>query len=178
MLIEGGYVVTNAEVVWPFETVSIVFPDGSEFLEVSVKGLDFISDLAVLGPIDSPTIGVRVGRQRDDSEEGASMYTWSGTQGQPAEVDQPLVESRLILGASDFGSSGITFMHTEAKFSGPAALSASRYSGWVVVSERWRGCWRPRTPAGGNPIRSLRIISRYLAAGATAHRRRGSVQTG
>ncbi len=66
VLIEGGYVVTNAEVVWPFETVSIVFPDGSEFLEVPVKGLDFISDLAVLGPIDSPTIGVELADSETD----------------------------------------------------------------------------------------------------------------
>ena len=132
VLIEGGYVVTNAEVVWPFETVSIVFPDGSEFLEVSVKGLDFISDLAVLGPIDSPTIGVELA-DSETTEEGASVYV-VGHAGQPAEVDQPLVESRLILGASDFGSSGITFMHTEAKLRSGGAFP-SRYSGWVVVSE-------------------------------------------
>ena len=39
-----------------------------------------------------------------------------GYQGQPEDFGQPLVESRVRLGASDFGSSGITFMHTEAKF--------------------------------------------------------------
>ena len=132
ILIENGYVVTNAEVVWPFEEVRIVLPDGSEFLEVPVKGFDFISDLAVLGPIDSPTIGVELA-DSEVPEEGASVYV-VGHAGQTAEVDQPLVESRLILGASDFGSSGITFMHTEAKLRSGGAFP-SRYSGWVVVSE-------------------------------------------
>ena len=132
VLIESGYVVTNAEVVWPFEEVRIVLPDGSEFLEVPVKGFDFISDLAVLGPIDSPTIGVELA-DSETTEEGASVYV-VGHAGQPAEVDQPLVESRLILGASDFGSSGITFMHTEATLRSGGAFP-SRYSGWVVVSE-------------------------------------------
>ena len=44
----------NAQVVWPFESVRVVFPDGSEFLEVPVKGLDVVADLAVIGPIDTP----------------------------------------------------------------------------------------------------------------------------
>ena len=34
VLIEGGYVITNAHVVWPFEEVRVVFPDGSEHLNV------------------------------------------------------------------------------------------------------------------------------------------------
>ena len=133
VLIEGGYVVTNAEVVWPFETVSIVFPDGSEFLEVPVKGLDFISDLAVLGPIDSPTSGVELA-DSETSEEGSDVFV-IGYQGQPEDFGQPLVESRVRLGASDFESIGITFMHTEAKFRATGD-SASRFSGWALVSER------------------------------------------
>ncbi len=40
-----------------------------------------------------------------------------GHAGQPAEIGSAIGRQRvLILGASDFGSSGITFMHTEAKF--------------------------------------------------------------
>ena len=55
VLIDGGYVATNAHVVWPYDTARIVFPDGSEFDEVQVKGWDLLADLAVLGPIDAPT---------------------------------------------------------------------------------------------------------------------------
>ena len=69
MLIEGGYVVTNAEVVWPFETVRVVFPDGSEFPDVPVTGLDLLSDLAVLGPIDSPSKGVKLAETETAAED-------------------------------------------------------------------------------------------------------------
>ena len=31
ILIEGGYVVTNAHVTWPYASVRVVFPDGTEF---------------------------------------------------------------------------------------------------------------------------------------------------
>ena len=50
VLIEGGYVVTNAHVVWPYNTTRVVFPDGSEFDGVQVKGSDLLPDWAVLGP--------------------------------------------------------------------------------------------------------------------------------
>ena len=36
VLVEGGYVVTNAHVVWPFQEVRVVFPDGSEYLNSPV----------------------------------------------------------------------------------------------------------------------------------------------
>lgn len=39
--------VTNAHVVWPFETVRVTFPDGSEHLDVPVIGWDLMADLAI-----------------------------------------------------------------------------------------------------------------------------------
>ena len=52
MLIEGGYVVTNAHVVWPFDEVRVVFPNGADFTAAPVKSIDVLGDLAVIGPID------------------------------------------------------------------------------------------------------------------------------
>ncbi len=51
-LIEGGYLVTAAHVVWPENKVRVVFPDGTEFEDVPVQRLDLIADMAVLGPLD------------------------------------------------------------------------------------------------------------------------------
>ena len=39
VLIEGGYVLTNAHVVWPFEHVRVVFGDQSEYLKVPSRTL-------------------------------------------------------------------------------------------------------------------------------------------
>lgn len=52
MLIEGGYVVTNAHVVWPFDEVRVVFPNGADFTAAPVKSIDVLGDLAVIVPID------------------------------------------------------------------------------------------------------------------------------
>ncbi len=51
-LIEGGYLVTAAHVVWPENVVRVVFPDGTEFENVPVQRLDLIADVAVLGPFN------------------------------------------------------------------------------------------------------------------------------
>ena len=40
VLIEGGYLVTNAHVVWPFRAARVVFPDGTAFDQVPLKGWD------------------------------------------------------------------------------------------------------------------------------------------
>ena len=52
-LVEGGYIVTAAHVVWPLNEVDVVFSDGTEHRNVSVVSLDQFSDLAFLGPIDT-----------------------------------------------------------------------------------------------------------------------------
>ncbi len=38
VLIQGGYLLTNAHVVWPFSAVRVVFPDGSEYVDTPVVG--------------------------------------------------------------------------------------------------------------------------------------------
>ena len=50
ILIDGGYVVTNYHVVWPYGSAWLVFPDGTEYTDVPVVGWDEFADLAVLGP--------------------------------------------------------------------------------------------------------------------------------
>ena len=54
ILIEGGYVVTNHHVVWPYHKVWMAFPDGTELGDVPVLGWNPVADLAVLGPVGVP----------------------------------------------------------------------------------------------------------------------------
>ena len=53
VLIDDGYIVTNQHVVWPYESVWATFPDGARYEDVPVVGWDALSDLAVLGPVDT-----------------------------------------------------------------------------------------------------------------------------
>ena len=51
ILLAGGYVVTNAHVVDPYDQASITFAGGKTFDGVKVIGVDVFADVAVLGPI-------------------------------------------------------------------------------------------------------------------------------
>jgi len=50
---EGGYVLTNAHVVWPLQDVRVVFLDGSEHLDAPVLKWDLMGNLAVIGSLDT-----------------------------------------------------------------------------------------------------------------------------
>ena len=54
VLFEDGYVVTNAHVVWPYQKVRVVFPDGSEYLDAPVLKSDSMYDLASLDRLKPP----------------------------------------------------------------------------------------------------------------------------
>lgn len=53
VVVEGGYVVTNGQVVDPFATVTVSFEGGERHLDVPVVGVDPLTDIAVLGPVDT-----------------------------------------------------------------------------------------------------------------------------
>ena len=125
VLIDGGYVVTNAHVVWPFDTVRVVFPDGSEFHGVPVKGWDLLADLAVLGPIDTPidTLALVDG-------ESLPIGTDTFLIGYPGEVEefpQPTIARGLLSRIREWESIGTTYLQTDAPVIGGQ-------SGGAVVS--------------------------------------------
>ena len=82
VLVEGGYVVTNAHVVWPFNAVRVAFPDGTDFRGVPVIGWDLLADLAVLGPIETPVQPVSL-LDGENIPIGSEVYLI----GYPAEVE-------------------------------------------------------------------------------------------
>ncbi len=127
MLIDGGYVVTNAHVVWPFDSARIVFPDGSEFLNIPVHKWDLLADLAVLGPINADASPVEL-------IDGESMIVGTDTFliGYPGEVEsfpQPTITRGLLSRLREWEPMGTTSFQTDAAIAGGQ-------SGGVLVSER------------------------------------------
>lgn len=59
------YILTNAHVIWPFSEARIVFPDGSEYIEVPLVQTDQLVDLALLGPIDTPLQPLDLNTEQD-----------------------------------------------------------------------------------------------------------------
>ena len=115
-LIEGGYVVTNAHVVWPYQVVRVVFPDGSEFTDAPVINTDLIADLAVIGPLETAIEPVSL----VDGEGlivGSEVYL-VGYPGEVEQFPQPTITRGLISRLREWPATGITYFQTDAAIAG------------------------------------------------------------
>jgi hypothetical protein len=125
-LIEGGYVLTNAHVVWPFDEVRVVFPDGSEHLDAPVLNWDLMGDLAVIGPLDTDITPLAL-VDGEDVAIGSDVYLI----GYPGELEmfpQPTLSRGLISRLREWDAIEMTYFQTDA-------LIAGGQSGGVLVSE-------------------------------------------
>lgn len=116
VLVEGGYVVTNAHVVWPFNAAIVVFPDGSDFWDVPVVGWDLLVDLAVLGPIPTSLKPLPM-LDGENVAIGSEMYLI----GYPAEVEaypQTTMTRGILSRLREWEPVGITYFQTDAAITG------------------------------------------------------------
>ncbi|MEZ4556120.1 MAG: trypsin-like peptidase domain-containing protein [Caldilineaceae bacterium] len=125
VLIDHGYLLTNAHVVWPFEQVRVVFPNGEEYTDAPVVGWDMTADLALLGPLatDIPPIGLVDG---ENLAIGSDVYLI----GYPAEVDafpQPTITSGILSRMRTWDAVGYTFFQVDATIT-------SGQSGGILVT--------------------------------------------
>ena len=81
-LVEGGYIVTAAHVVWPLTEVSVVFSDGTEHQNVPIVSYDQFADLAFLGPIDTTAPSVEFA-DTEGQFEGSSVINLGYARGEP-----------------------------------------------------------------------------------------------
>ncbi len=131
ILIEGGFVVTNYHVVWPYESAWVVFPDGTELQGVPVVGWDPMADLAVLGPVGVSARPLDL----DDGEDmaiGSELYLV----GYPAEVDlfpEPSITRGILSRFREWDSLGMTYLQTDATIAGGQSGGALVTSSGSVV---------------------------------------------
>ena len=125
VLIGDGYIVTNYHVVWPYEKVRVVFPDGTEYQDAPVLNWDPLSDLAVIGPFEMDSSPLEFG-----SGEGLAIGSEVLLIGYPSEVDefpQPTITRGLISRLREWEQAGVTYFQTDATIRGGQ-------SGGVLVS--------------------------------------------
>jgi hypothetical protein len=116
ILVDDGYVVTNAHVVWPDKKVRVVFPDGTEFLGVPVVKLDLLTDLAVVGPLDIDVPAVKLA-DGEGLPIGSDLYLV----GYPTEREaypQPTITRGLLSRKREWQIGGITYFQSDATIVG------------------------------------------------------------
>lgn len=127
VLIEHKFLLSNAHVVWPFNQVRVVFPDGTEHLDVPVYAWDLMADLALIGPIetDLPEIPLVDGAELDI---GSDAYLV----GYPAEVEdfpQPTITNGILSRLRTWEAIDYTFYQVDATITGGQ-------SGGILVTHR------------------------------------------
>ncbi len=125
MLIEGGYVLTNAHVVWPFEHARVVFGDQSEHLKVPVAHWDLMADLALLGPIQTTLSPLALGNGEDLAV--GSEVLLIGYPGEPEKLPRPTLAKGILSRLREWEPIQMTFIQTDATVAGGQ-------SGGVLIS--------------------------------------------
>ena len=126
ILVEGGYLITSATAVWPFQHVRVVFPDGTEFEDAPVLDLDLIANLAVIGPVDTqlpPLTPI----PSEDIDAGTRVFLV----GYPSESDpfpQPALSQGLVSHTREWDRAKLTYFQTDTTIAGGS-------SGGVLFSQ-------------------------------------------
>lgn len=167
VLIEGGYVVTNYHVAWPYRAAWVVFPDRTEFF-APVVGWDPFADLAVLGPVDASAPPLRL----DDGEAmspGSDVYLV----GYPAETDlfpQPSITAGVLSRTHEWEIYGITMLQADAAIAGGQSGGALVNGfGEVVGISTWgfsEANFVVATSAGDDAPIVQALIEEYETSGA------------
>jgi S1-C subfamily serine protease len=126
VLIAGGYIVTNAHVVWPYTRVRIAFADGTEHTDVPVHNLDLLGDLAILGPLEAA--GEPLPFVNGESLAVGSAVYLIGYPGEVEKFPRPTIASGVISRLREAEALGLTYFQTDAQVAGGQ-------SGGVLVSE-------------------------------------------
>ena len=124
-LVAGGYLVTNYHVLWPYDLARVVFPDGTEFIDVPLVAWDPLIDIAVLGPIETDISPVELSKSAS-IPVGSDVYL-IGYPGEAESFPQPSLSRGLVSRLRSWEGAGITYIQTDATIAGGQ-------SGGVLVS--------------------------------------------
>ena len=163
ILIEGGYIVTNNHVVWPYDEAWLVFPDGTEIRDVPVIGRDFMADLAVLGPIDVPYQPLTFSN-RDDLPLGSDLFL-VGYPSEPELFPQPTITQGILSRLREWATYDLTLLQSDAAIAGGQSGGALVNSRGVVVGiSTWRfseAGFALATSAADDALIVQRLIASY-----------------
>lgn len=117
VLIEDGYVVTNAHVVdpWPVATVTVA---GERFEDVPVVGIDAVADIALLGPLDADLEGLTLVPLDDVIEDEPAVFLIGYPGGVEDDEPQVSISDGVVSRLRDDDMQGLSYIQTDAAIAG------------------------------------------------------------
>lgn len=116
VLIDDGYVLTNAHVVWPAKDVILSLTDGTALEAIPVAAVDLLADLALLGPIETQIEPLTLG----DAEalEIGSTLLLIGYPGDAARSPQLTLTETLVSRLREHEAFDMTYFQVSAPVAG------------------------------------------------------------
>ena len=133
LMLESGAILTAAHVVYPHRSVRIVFPHGTELLDVPLIGWDLMADIAVLGPVRLDTMpAVPPFDTSNRLVIGADLFT-IGYPGEAEEFPQPTISRGILSRYRIWPEQEATFVQTDASIDGGQSGGVLASSAGAVV---------------------------------------------
>ena len=129
ILLADGMAVTNEHVVHPFAEVDVVLDGGERHEGIAVVGVDPLSDVALIGPIDTGLPGTELGTA-DGVEQGVDVFL-VGFPGEANVNPEPTISRGILSRRRQAREFGQTYLQTDAAIGGGQ-------SGGALVDERGR----------------------------------------
>lgn len=119
VLLEGGYVVTNAHVVDPYGEANVSFGSGRTFEAVPVVGVDAFADIAVLGPIETDRRPLALEPIPDfDEVEEPDVFLVGYPGGIESSDPEIALSGGLLSRLREDDTFGLTYLQTDAAIAG------------------------------------------------------------
>ena len=126
LLLASNAVLTAAHVVYPHRSARIVFPSGTQMLDVPVIGWDLMTDVAVLGPISGATPEPPPLGFPDALPVGAELFV-IGYPGEEEPFPQPAISRTVLSRYRRWPGQQVTYLQTDEALDGG-------HSGGVLAS--------------------------------------------
>jgi len=111
LLVDSGYIITCAHVVWPFEDVSVTFPNG-DTSQAQVLNYDLMADIAVLEAVTTNISQLSLISQGNIST-GAPVFA-IGYPGENEEHLQPTLSQGMISTLRNWDTLNLSYIQTDA----------------------------------------------------------------
>ena len=118
VLFRESLLVTNAHVVWPYDRVRVVFPDGTEVTDAAVTHLDEMADLAIVDLAGASGLPAPVALGDPDALEIGSELFLVGYPGEVETFPQPTLTRGILSRIRTIEALDLEFLQTDAVIAG------------------------------------------------------------